>query len=291
MPPCGKTMMQSDRKEKNIGRLQLLGAALLWGLAGVCVKSISWGPLPIIAVRSFISVLLLFAAKGSLRLQINRPNLLGALAMSATSLLYVTAIKLTTAGTAIVLQYMAPILVFLYSVLFQHRRPRLIQMLLTLSVFAGCVLSFLDNLDFSHVLGNLLAVASAFTFAAQLLVMNSEECSTQDSLILGCLISFAAALPFCFSAPLDWSLKNLFWLGILAVFQYGLANLLFSAGIKKTGSVEAALLLSIEPVFNPILVAIICGEKMTVFAVCGAALVILSVTLYNILPHQHNKSF
>ena len=283
-------MSGTKQREKHIGRLQLLGAALLWGLAGVCVKSVTWSPMPIVAVRSIVSLLLLFAIKGSFRLRINKPNLFGALMMGATSVLYIFAIKLTTAGTAIVLQYMAPILVFLFCVIFRHRKAKPIQVLLTLAVFAGCVLSFLDNLDFSHVLGNLLALTSAFTFAGQILIMKDEHCQTQDSMILGNLICFLAALPFCFGAPLDWSLKNLFWLGVLAVFQYGLANILFASGIKKTDPVEASLLLSIEPVFNPIPVAIFCGEKMSALAIVGAALVIVSVTLYNVLPHTDSET-
>ena len=71
---------------------------------------------------------------------------------------------------------------------------------------------------------------------------------------------------------------------ILAIFQYGLANILFSIGIKKTDSVEASLLLSIEPVFNPIPVAIFCGEHMSGLAIFGSAIVIVSIALYSLLP-------
>ncbi|MBO4839272.1 MAG: DMT family transporter [Lachnospiraceae bacterium] len=283
-------MAETGQREKRIGRLQLFGAALLWGLAGVCVKSVTWSPMPIVAVRSIVSLLLIFAVKGDLRLKVTKPNLLGALMISATSVLYIFAIKLTTAGTAIVLQYMAPILVFLFCVVFRHRKARPAEVLLTLAVFLGCVLSFLDNLDFSHVLGNVLAFGSAFSFAGQILVMHGENCDTQDCMILGNLICFLISVPFCFGAVLDWSPHNLLWLGILAVFQYAIPNLLFSAGIKKTDSVEASLLMSIEPVFNPIPVAIFCGEKMSALAICGAALVIVSVTLYNVLPHADSET-
>ena len=50
-------------------------------------------------------------------------------------------------------------------------------------------------------------------------------------------------------------------------------------------SVEASLLLCLEPIFNPIPVAIIYGEKMGLLAICGSILVIVSVTLYSVLPH------
>ena len=77
---------------------------------------------------------------------------------------------------------------------------------------------------------------------------------------------------------------------ILAIFQYGLANILFSIGIKRTDPVEASLLLSIEPVFNPIPVAIFCGEMMTPLAIAGSVIVIAAVTLHGLLPQLQERA-
>jgi len=282
-------MSEANKKEKAAGRILILCTALLWGLTGVCVKSISWGAMSIIAVRSIISLFMLFAVKRSFRLRFTRTNLLAAVMMSATSILYVLAIKLTTAGTAIVLQYMAPILVFLFAVLFKKRKPWFVEIILTACVFAGCVLSFADSLDFSHLLGNVLAIASSFTYAAQIILMGGKDCDTQDCTIISNGICFFVCLPFLFTDTLVFDLNNIVWLLILSVFQYGLANILFSIGIKKIDSVEASLLLCIEPVFNPIPVAIFCGEHMGTTAVIGSAVVIISVALYGILPTLRKK--
>jgi len=277
-------MAGSTKNEKTSGRLLILCTALLWGLTGVCVKSISWGAMSIIAFRSIVSLLMLFIMKRSLRLRFSRTNLLAALMMSITSILYVISIKLTTAGTAIVLQYMAPIWVFLFSVIFRKKRPHIYEILLTFCVFAGCVLSFADTLDFTHVLGNLLAIGSSLTYAAQIILMNSSECDTQDCTIISNGMCFLVCIPFLFTDTLVWDFQNILWLLILAIFQYGLANILFSIGIKKIDSVEASLLLCIEPVFNPIPVAIFCGEHMGVLALAGSAVVIISVALYTLIP-------
>lgn len=266
---------------------------MLWGLTGVCVKSISWGAMSIIAFRSIISLFMLFAVKRSFRLRFTRTNILAALMMSVTSILYVLAIKLTSAGTAIVLQYMAPIWVFLFSVVFRKKRPHTYEVILTLCVFAGCVLSFADSLDFSHILGNLLAIGSSLTYAAQIILMNSRNCDTQDCTIISNGLCFLVCIPFWFTETLVWDFQNILWLLILAVFQYGLANILFSIGIKRIDSVEASLLLCIEPVFNPIPVAIFCGEHMGPLAIAGSAVVIISVALYTLIPaaltRRHRK--
>lgn len=270
---------------KTAGRILIVGAAVCWGLAGVCVKSITWGGMSTIAVSSFLSMLVLLAANRTLRIRITRPNVLGAVMMSMTSILYLFAIRLTTAGTAIVLEYIAPILVFLYAVLFRHRRPKAAEIFLTLAVFGGIVLSFADSVDGSHILGNILALVSGMTFAAQIVIMNKEGTDARDSLIISCLLNCLTAVPFLFfDNAISFDAGNIFWLLILGIFQAGLANTLFSFGIKLVDEVEASLLLTIEPVFNPIPVAIFCHEIMGTRAILGAVIVIVCVTLNGLLP-------
>lgn len=271
------------------GRAIMVATAILWGLAGVCVKSIGWGTMSVIAARSVLSLVMLFGAKliikKNAKLRFSFWNIMGALMMSATGMLYVESIKLTTAGTAIVLQYIAPILVFLFAVIFQHRPVKLSELLITVAVFGGIVLSFADDLDATHVLGNVLGLLSGFTFAGQIIIMNRPDTDAEDSLIISCILSFIIALPFVFfDENLVFDVKNVVWILILGLFQYGLANVLFGIGIKIIDKVEASLILTIEPIFNPIPVAIICGEKMGTLAIVGFFIVIFFVTLYGLLP-------
>ncbi len=271
------------------GRALMVATAILWGLAGVCVKSISWSTMSVVAARSVLSLIMLFAAKyfteRTVKIRFTFWNVMGALMMSATGMLYVESIKLTTAGTAIVLQYIAPILVFLFAVIFQHRKVKLSELLITVAVFGGIVLSFADDLDATHVVGNLLGLASGFTFAGQIIIMNREDTDSGDSLLISCILSFVIALPFAFfDHSLSFDFKNVLWVLILGIFQYGLANVLFGFGIQKIDKVEASLILTIEPIFNPIPVAIICGEKMGTLAIIGFFIVIFFVTLYGLLP-------
>lgn len=282
--------MEISKKEHNLGRLFIVLTALLWGLAGVCVKSITWSSFSLMAVRSVISLLMLSAVKKSFKAKLSKTNILGAVAMSATGILYVEAIKLTTAGTAIVLQYIAPILVFLYAVIFQKRKAKLSEAVITLAVFGGCVLSFADSLDPTRIVGNILGLLSGITFAAQIIIMNNENSDSDDCLYLSNIISFAICFPFMFfDKNLSFDLKNIVWVLILGIFQYGLANILFSRGIKRVDKIEGSLLLTIEPIFNPIPVAVFCGEKMGKLAICGFAVVVFFVTLYGLLPVLEKK--
>lgn len=282
--------MEISKKEHNLGRLFIVLTALLWGLAGVCVKSITWSSFSLMAVRSVISLLMLSAVKKSFKAKLSKANILGAVAMSATGILYVEAIKLTTAGTAIVLQYIAPILVFLYAVIFQKKKAKLSEAVITLAVFGGCVLSFADSLDPTRIVGNILGLLSGITFAAQIIIMNNESSDSDDCLYLSNIISFAICFPLMFfDKNLSFDLKNIVWVLILGIFQYGLANILFSRGIKRVDKIEGSLLLTIEPIFNPIPVAVFCGEKMGKLAIAGFAVVVFFVTLYGLIPVLEKK--
>ena len=276
---------QGRLQDKTKGRLLIISTALLWGLAGVCVKSIPWNSFSIMAARCAVGVIMLGLFKKSFRIRSNRQTLLGAIMMSLTGLLYMSSIKLTTAATAIVLQYIAPILVFLYSVFFQKVRPKLSEALIVLAVFGGCALSFADQLDASHVLGNLLGLLSGVTFAGQIIIFSDPSADSNEGMYLSNVISLLVCFPFWFfDKNLAFTKEAVFWIIILGVFQYGLANFCFAKGVQKLNKVETSLLLTIEPIFNPIPVWIVTGEKPGQLAMAGFVVVIAGVTLYSLLP-------
>ena len=267
------------RNEHSYGRFMIVSTALLWGLAGVCVKSIPWNSLSIMAARCFIGIIMFGIYNKSFSLKCNKKTLLGSVFMSLTGLLYMMSIKLTTAATAIVLQYVAPILVFLYTVVFQKVKPKISQIIIVFAVFGGCFLSFADKLDTGHLLGNILGLASGITFAGQIIAFSDKETDSASGMYVSNVLSFLVCFPFMFfDKGLDFSAKTIFWVLILGIFQYGLANICYTKGCQKTDKIEASLLLTIEPIFNPIPVAIVCGEMPGKLAFEGFIVVILGVT-------------
>lgn len=264
--------------------------ALLWGLAGVCVKSIPWNSMSIMAARCGIGIIMLGISNKSFKLHFNKLTFAGAVMMSLTGLLYMMSIKLTTAATAIVLQYTAPVLVFLYTVIFKRVKPRLSEALIVAMVFGGCALSFADELDASFVIGNLLGLASGVTFAGQLIIFNNKESDSAQGMYLSNIMSFIVCLPFMFfDSAMSFAPETIFWVLILGVFQYGLANILYSKGCQKVSRVEGSLLLTIEPIFNPVPVWLVTGEKMGPLALIGFFVVIAGVALYALLPALGRK--
>ena len=276
--------------EQSRGRLYIIATALFFGLAGVCVKSIPWNPFSIMAARCVFSIGIQLIARKGKKLRFTKKNLLGAAFEACTGILYMSSIKLTTAATAIVLQYVAPILVFLFTVAVQKRRPKRSETLIVLAVFGGCVLSFADGLDPTRTAGNLLGLASGATYAGQIIVFSDPKTDAEDGILLSNLMSLLVCFPFWFfDKNLVFTGKTIFWLVILGVFQYGMANFCFARGCQKINKIETALLLTIEPIFNPIPVWIVTGEKMGPLAMGGFVIVIAGVTLYSLLPVIEKK--
>ncbi len=276
--------------QKNYGRIMIIATALLWGLAGVCVKSIPWNSISIMAARCFIGIVMFGIYNRSFSLKYNKKTFVGAAFMSLTGLLYMMSIKMTTAATAIVLQYVAPIFVFLYSVVFQKLKPKISQIIIVLVVFGGCFLSFADQLDVTHIAGNILGVASGISFAAQIIMFNDKEMDSMGGMYLSNVLSFVVCFPFMFfDKGMDFSPKTIFWVLVLGIFQYGLANIFYAKGCQKIDKIESSLLLTIEPIFNPIPVAIVCGETPGPLAIVGFAVVIAGVTAYGMLPVIEEK--
>ncbi len=278
------------KKQQLKGRFFITGTALLWGLAGVCVKSIPWNSFSIMASRCGIGIVMFAILRKSFLVKFNKHTLAGAIMMSITGILYMMSIKLTTAATAIVLQYTAPIFVFLYSVLFQKKKAKLSETLIVLMVFSGCVLSFIDELDPSRMLGNILGLLSGASFSAQIIMFSDKRADSNDGMYLSNLISFFTCLPFMFfDSNMAFSGKILFWVLILGVFQYGLANIFYARGCQIINKIETSLLLTIEPVFNPIPVFLVTGEMPGPLAIIGFFIVVGGITLYGILPVIERK--
>ena len=78
---------------------------------------------------------------------------------------------------------------------------------------------------------------------------------------------------------------------VLGVFQVGLAYIFLGEGLKTTPPVTASLVSGLEPVLNPILVAIFYPgvDRIGMSSVLGAVIVVGGVVGYNVLLAHQNK--
>jgi drug/metabolite transporter (DMT)-like permease len=205
---------------------------------------------------------------------------LGAVAYAGTTILFVTANKLTTAANAILLQYTAPVWIALLGAWFLGERATRVDWLTIVVVFGGMTLFFCDNLQFAGFAGNLVALASGVAFASMtLLLRKQKDTSAEESIFLGNLLAGVIGLPFIFKAGLLPNAGSWVALGLLGTIQLGVSYLLYARAIRHVTALEAVLIPVIEPILNPVWVLLALGERPGSLPILGGAIVLTAATL------------
>ena len=276
-------MNLSDRK----GPICMVAASICWSFGGLCIKFIPWDAMSIIGLRAFFAAIVFAIYRKSVKVDFTFGNILAALCVSATTILFVFANKLTSAAAAILLQFTAPIFIIIIQFLFYKKKPKLSESIAVSITVCGMLLFFADRLDAGGLLGNGLAVASGLSFAGVFVCNKRADTNPDQSLLLGFFINIVIGAPFIFSEvtadPIAWG--AVVFLGIV---QVGLAYVFFSIGIKKTSALLACLITAMEPVLNPLWVALATGETPGMFAAMGGAVIFLTVVGYNVWVELHS---
>lgn len=260
-------------------------SSIFFALGGLFFKIIPWDALAIGAARSMIAAVCIFCflLLRRHRFRVNRTVIAAAIAIAVTNTLYAASNKLTTAGNAIVLQFSMPAFVILIMLVWFRKRPTKLEISTCLLVFLGIICFFLDSFTAGNLFGNALALLSGMSYAC-FFVLNSRESSEPFTAIL---ISYAIAaligLPNLVQTDIAGSsTQTLLAVLALGALQQGAGQICFALGIKGTSPVTAGLISGIEPILNPVLVAVFYHEMLTPLSIIGAVIVLVSVTFYNV---------
>jgi len=258
--------------------LLLAATAAMWSIGGLLIKLVDASPLAIAGARAAITsvVLLLYLRKPKFNWSL--PQVGAAITSSATSILFVTATKTTTAANAILLQSTAPIYVAILGLWLLKEKTTKYDWLTVAVVMGGMGLFFVESLSIKGLWGNVCAVLSGITYAFFVIFMRMQkDGSPLESTLLANIITAIIGLPFlCRSVP---SASGWLFLLILGVFQLGIPYIFYSAAIKKATALEAVLIAIVEPILNPVLVFLALGEVPGLYALLGGAIVLASITL------------
>lgn len=272
-----------ENNQSAIGYVYVLISAVCFALAGVLIKSIDWNALSISGARSILAagVLYVFLRAQGKHMVLNKPTVIGALINFAMLQTFVIANKLTTAANAIVLQFTMPVWLILIMWVFMHERPRRAALAACAVIFAGIVCFFFDDLTPNGFLGNIIAIISGIAYAGVFLLKRMPGCDFESAAILSFLACAVCGIPTLLQET-DFALPTMAAVVVLGVVQVGFAFIFLSMGLDRVSPVAAALLSTIEPILNPIIVAVVIGETIGPLSLFGAVLVILGATAYNV---------
>lgn len=266
------------------GRLLILSAALLWSLAGVFIKFLDVPPLTIVFYRSFFAFLVFTAFVRRVEWQVNGPVLLSVLTYTAAISSFVSANKLTTAANAIVLQYTAPIFVFLFSRLVLGEKISRVNGFALIAGMIGVGVISLDSAGEPEMAGVALALVSGVLFAAYMINLRRTQQVSPIYLTWVNNAFCALALLFVVSSQLTLTLNQLVILAVMGAVQLGLPYFLFSKGLQSVPLLEASLIALVEPVLNPIWVALTVGEIPSAATLSGGVMILVGLGVRYLWP-------
>ena len=270
-------------RERGWAFLLMATTAVIWSTGGLAIKLVDMGPMGVTGVRSALAAAtLLVLFRGRLHFGFTPARVGAALGYAGLLITNVVATKLTTAANAILLAYTAPLYVALLAPLFLGERTRRGDWAFIAVTGVGMVLFFLDKLTPAGLWGNIIAVGTGVSYAVFTLCMRAQkDASPVESVILGHVLTALCGLPFALDAtPGPWGWAGLFYLGVL---QQGVSLALYCWAIRRLGALETILLMTLEPILNPLWVALGYGEVPGPWALAGGMLVIGAVTLRGVI--------
>jgi len=258
------------------GVLAIAGAALLWSTGGIGINAVAAPPLAIACWRSAIAAVALLAFfRPRMR---PTPGFLGALACYAATLTtFVVATKWTTAANAIFLQYSGVVWVLALAPVVLGEPFRARDAIAIAVAFGGMALFFVGKLGAPGRTGDLVALVSGVFFAGLVLLLRRERGPGAEAAVSwGNVLTAVVLLPFVWGGGVV-DARSAAILLFLGVVQIAGAYVLFVHGLAHVGATEAALVGMLEPVANPVWVFLVLGERPSVFAALGGAIVLSAI--------------
>jgi len=280
---------------KRKGELLMVACAVMWSIGGILMKYIDCNPFFIAGGRSLISsmVVLLYMYTSKMKVQFNRQSVPAGLSLCGCVTCFVCANKMTTAANAIVLQYVSPAVVLIISALFLGQKLRKMEVGVVALTFSGILLFFMDELDLGSMAGNFVAIISG-TFMGAMFIFNAkidDMAVKMSGILFAHMMTALIGLPVgIVSGHVNLDGRAVLFLVVLGIVQLGIPYVLFAKASSLISPLSCSLLGMIEPLLNPVWVALFYGEIPGIFALTGGIIVLGAVIFYNIWDEKCSKS-
>ncbi|MFH1349580.1 MAG: EamA family transporter [Pseudomonadota bacterium] len=287
------------------GYLSVMAAAVMWassGTAGKALFNTGITPFALVQVRVTVSSLILafvLSLYGRKLFRIRLSDLgyfflLGGVMMALVQITYFYTISKIQVAAAIFIQYLSPIMVAFFAILFWKERLTLNKLLSLFLSCLGCYLVVggysLQLLKMNRV-GLLCGVFSAICFAAYTLIGERGMHRYSPWTVIFYALLFAALSWHIFYPPFEYlwagySLQQWGWMLYIAVVGTLLPFSLFFVGVNHIRSTRATITATLEPISAGFIAYLFLGETMGPLQVLGGALVICAIVLLQLRRDQ-----
>ena len=263
----------------------VLVAGLMLSLSGVTLRHIEsasgWQILFYRSLTFFVVVTLYLVFRYRTRVvrafvTTGRPGLVVAVSLGLGSACYLFALLLTTVANALFIISSAPFVTAVLGWIVLRERVRPLTWFTMTIALAGIAIMFVNGIQSGRLLGNIVALGPAVSFAIMLVTL--RRAADRDMIPAICLAGFVgAALGFTMADTLILSRHDLALCLFLGVFQYTGGFVLITLGARYLPAAEVALLSLAETVLAPVWVWLGVGEVPTVLTLAGGAIVLSAV--------------
>ncbi len=289
------------------GYLCVVVAALMWASSGTAGKALfdaGMSPFDLVQIRVILAsaillLVFLFFSRDLLRI---RPRdipfflFLGGVVMAVVTGSYLYTISKIQVAAAILIQYLAPIFVAIFAMLFWKERPTFLKIAALFLAFGGCFLvvgGYNLKLLQMNLLGILGGLTSAITFAGYSLLGERAMHRYKPWTVLFYALAFSALTwhvvypPFTYFRA-GYSLAEWGWIFYISIVGTILPFGLFFAGINHIRSTRASITATLEPIFAGFLAFMLLGETLLLLQVVGGCMVILAIVVLQ-LQQEHDE--
>lgn len=274
-----------DRKK---GIIFAAVAALIWSTGGVFIKLVDAPGIYIAAARSLIAGLIFLPFVKPKKIIWSKKLFLLILCYAYTLIGFVMANKLTTAANAIILQYTAPIWLFVFYAI-RYRKFNAKKILPIALVTAGIIIFLFEPKSGTNIIGNLIALSTGIAFAGVAHFSAMNHGTSGPGLISICnFATFILAVPFVKGLgeiTLGLGSSDIIGIVFLGAFQIAVGYVFYIKSLKYISPLDTSLICLLEPLMNPIWVLIFIAEIPTVYAIAGSVFVLAGI-IANILGQR-----
>jgi drug/metabolite transporter (DMT)-like permease len=274
------------------GVAMLIAASAMWSLSGVVVKVVRIDSIAFAFWRSAAAaaVMLLLLPLGRGKLPPLKWMLASAALYTLVVTLLITSMSVSTAATGILLQYTAPLFCAVFARVFLGRRIEIRTLAAMTVAGIGITTMIIGGWKGDNWAGPFCGLLSGAAFGALILVLEKIDRAAGRAnpfAIVLCNNAGAALilLPICLTTGV---LHVRAWqLGLVAAtgaVQLAIPYVLFQLALRRVRPVDASLLILLEPVLNPIWVALATSERPDRFTLAGGAAILVAMVVEALKP-------
>ncbi len=219
---------------------------------------------------------------------IGRLDVVAALLLAATAVLFVIAIRLTTVANALVIVATMPLFAAALGRVFLREAVPRQTWIAVATVFAGITVIFAGSLGGGNPVGDLSAVGAAFSFAGALVIFRrTRAVDMAPTVALSGLILAVVVAPL--ATPLAIDARSLAYLLVLGALVRPISFMLLVTAPRYLPAPDVALVMLLESVLGPLWVWLVLAEVPARETFLGGAVILGTLILLAIHGVRHNR--